>query len=490
MESITYRDLRMTVVKTISVEREQILDQRSTYLYTRWRGSFVVTYNPGAESFRREGNGNPFARAGQMPVVTDIAIRNHLSQPRGQLLMVSNGVQVVSAPQSMFGTLPPCDAATGPIVRVGSIVQISGERLWQIQLEIEAAVNEFPAQSSQTANPIISNRWSAWSSTDWQHLTTREYQGTVIVRGDMLRLDQVMQRQGVTGQLDSLRLAFAAFSVPAGFQRTSVRVRVYPDGNAADYWVTDTEQLWNKSNGCPAIRIEVQDSSWEHKGSAGVAAVQAVGGAGTGAMTGAMIGMAGGPGGAFIGGAIGAIIGVATSAPGALTRQLPKYYRRCHVRVWGNQRTNRLNLVSVALGIAMNRLFDLGDEGALADLSTKDFLIAADTNNYVDVSVVRNWDIAALGFAGTVGVAAFRHLAGQEPDPGLDAFNRGVFQSPNTNTRYPGMGVASVQYSQQFPLIGPNPRFFGGRGTRGTYLEPLLIQTLEGFNQLPSLNLP
>ena len=42
----------MTVVQSIGWEKEPILDDsHTTYLYTRVRGSFIATYNPGAVSF-------------------------------------------------------------------------------------------------------------------------------------------------------------------------------------------------------------------------------------------------------------------------------------------------------------------------------------------------------------------------------------------------------------------------------------------------------
>ncbi len=125
-------------------------------------------------------NGTPQPN-GSLPALTDAAIREFLSQPRGQLAISSLGNLVLVSPRTFAGRPLSCDARNGPFVRVNNIIAIPGERLWEIELTFETCVIENP-----TPSLIISNRWTTEANVNWQHLTTRTYTGVVTVRSDAL----------------------------------------------------------------------------------------------------------------------------------------------------------------------------------------------------------------------------------------------------------------------------------------------------------------
>jgi hypothetical protein len=437
MDSITYRGVLFPVVNSINWERDEMLDPSgTTYLYTRWRGNAIVTYNPGAlaASVANVVGNAPVIGTRTvppiMPAQTDVAIRSWICRPRGQLIVVSAGRIVVSSPslKSPNGTLAPCDATVGPTLKIQTIVKIPGERRWDIHLSFETCVVErFPG------TPVVmSNRWYVSSETNWQQVTTRTYQGLVTVRGDALRYSE----DGVTaaiGNIDALRNSFAAFSVPFGYQRTGVAVRVMPDGNSAEYTVVDTQQQWNKGLSCPAVRVDVQDSGWVLRRSA----LWSLG-----------------------------------SAFSAAT--LPKANKKVHVRAWGVPGADRLALVRFAIGTAILRI---GGENSAFTPTTDEIIVAADTNNYVDVVLTRSWDYASVGLliTGALIVASVT-TTGNVP-AGTRQFINSLMQTPTINT----VGNFGVNLSQ---AVGSNPNF-QSNGTRGPNLGTLVTQILENPDQAP-----
>lgn len=443
MDFISYRGLPMRIIRTVACEREHVTDDsRTTYLYTLWRGTVVATYSPGAITFQAgnpptpNGGANNFGGPGSLPALTDNAIRQWLSQPRGQLIIQSLGNTVLSSPININGAPASCDARNGPFVRVNSIIEIAGERLWQIELQFEAAVIENP-----TPSIIISNRWSAEANVNWQHLTTRTYAGTVTVRSDfLLNSGPAVAGQPIAGvapgQLDALRSAFCAFSIPNNFQRQHVDVRVEPDGLTAHYSVVDAEQLWNRNQNCPAVRIELQESSWRWSPH-------------------------------FLPRAVAQL---------SVVNNLPKYYRRVHCRVWGNARTDRRTLLNLGLGVCVVRVGSL----STLDPSVDEVLVSQDLNNSVDVVFTRSWDFPSLGLFGNAAFTVATWFQGANPGAQANQqFINGLYLDP-TNISEPITGSTISTTAS-----GPNPPFPNSSGTRGTYLGTLVTQILEGFNAAP-----
>ncbi len=478
MEIIRYREVELDVVDSIVWEREPLMDQAggTTYECTRIRGSVIVTYNPGAISYRFRDQMNEFAPPpfpGKFPEETDREIRRYLEQPRGKLEVISAGVVWLSSPIGEY----VCDVRNGPFMRVNSIAKIPGERLWQIHLEFETYINEFPRAGKQKPL-IVSNRWYAYDDTNWQHLRTRVYQGTCTVRGDVLQAEV-----GTDKFIDSLRSSFCAFTIPKGFQRENVKVTVTPDGNTAHYTITDVEQLFNKSDNCPAVRINVSDTTWTWRGSVGRAFRQVGGVAGLGST--------------FIGNAVNLLAAGETGIGNFITGSadqvnrlanagldnLPKSGRNVNVECWGNQRTKRISLVNYALAVVNARL---GQQFAM-NTYTSELIVSQDTQNFVSVKLTLTWglDLSANILGGAPGAAAQGVINLNDAAIAQTSFVAGIGASPNTT-------AGGYTLTQSDLLL--NVPFPASNGTRGTAavapsspsLQTLLTQVLEGFNKSPA----
>lgn len=431
MDSLTYRGMTMSIIRTLNCEREALLDASgTTYECTRWRASFIVTLGPAALAFLA-GNPptiiTPFNPATpQMPAKTDVAIRAFMEQPRGRLIISSLGNVVLVAPQGKA----PCDVRNGPFCRADSIVEIPGERLWQMHLTIETYINETP-----TPTIFLNNRWTTVDDVGWNHLCTRTHAGTCTVRGDLLQ-------QQSPPQIDQFRKTFAGFSVPPNFQRTMVRVQASADGNSVDYIVRDEEQMWNKTLNCPAVRVEVQQSSWTWSSQ---------------------------------------FMRAFALNPTDVTKHLPRFYARCHVRLHGNNKTPRQLLLSMALTILTNRL----GTPAAGDISTDELLIAQDLNNMVDVVSTRSWDQGSLGLLGNIATNVAQWWNATPTNNGFLQFIGSAIQSPNINAIDPTFGITYAITSAIKP--GANPLFPGDAvGTRGTFIGQIVQQILEGFDTAPA----
>ncbi len=153
----------------------------------------------------------------------------------------------------------PCDVRNGPFCKVNSIMEVPGERLWKIHLTFETYVNE----NTSVTPFILNNRWSVHQDINWQHMSTRVYQGICTVNAALLNDPNFTAAQpGYRPRiLDSIRQSFAGFSVPNGFQRTFVKVEMTPDGHNAVYVVRDEQRHYNQPNNINVPRIEVQDAN-------------------------------------------------------------------------------------------------------------------------------------------------------------------------------------------------------------------------------------
>ncbi len=503
MELITYRGLQLNIIQSLGWEREPLFDpSNTTYECTRVRGSVIVTYNPGAISYQSRPNTPstvpPAQTPGKMPVETDVEIRRFLEQPRGLLTVESSGKTWLTSPRGGM----KCDVRNGPFTKVNSVQKIPGERLWQIHLEFETYINDFPNSIEFTSLPgqpypalFVSNRWYAADETNWQHLRTRIIQGVCTVRGDVLQDNPVATQR----YIDTFRFAFCAFPVPDGFQRENVKVTVTPDGNSAHYTVIDTEQIWNKSARCPAVRIEVADTNAVSEGTALRALMQS-GGLARAVVDAAAVTAYGGAAvfglGIRPGRALKAIVGVGLNAArdlaAAAIGNLPKAYKTTVVRCWGNQRTSRQDLLRYAMAVGTTRMGLSNPITAM--IASKEMIISQDSSNFVQVMYTVNWGLdvqaGALGGPVAVGFAGAYFLntnmgAGQVFN---DTWNNSIFASTTTNTTDP----VPVSHTQEV-LPNQNPQFPADSGTRGTAsrlpssvsLQTLVTQSLEGFDQVP-----
>ena len=464
----------MSIIRSLGWEREPMFDaSNTTYECTRIRGSLIVSYNPKAVSFRAVPNNPsaiPTAFDGRMPVQTDIGIRRFLEQPRGQLRVTSNDTDWLVSPVDFRNGPKVCDVRNGPFVKVNSIAQIPGERLWQIHLEFETFINESPDVTGTSFPPLfLSNRWYAVDDTNWQHLRTRIYQGTCTVRGDVLQYqNQIADQPNNQKYIDYFRDQFCAFSVPLGFQREKVHVTVTPDGNTAHYTVVDQEQLYNKrGNQQIPVRIEIADTSFTSLGgfARGVTTVANI----QTSILDWVTGFNRGP-------QVTAAIGVALS----------NMYKNVLVRVWGNQKHSRIELINIALSMAQSRM---GIVSPVLDTTLSEIIVTANSDNFAQVNYTIRWgpgmqlpqllESAAVLWGNILlgpGV-----LAG--PGPGR-TFQESIARNGNTF----GGGISHSQSVRSFNV--PFPGSSGTRGTSATYganpLFCLVTQALEGFDGTPA----
>lgn len=504
MDFISYRGMPMRIIETIGVNREPMLDKGgdSTYVFTKWTGDLVTTYNPGALSARPNGapgavpfvgvpNNSPLSglpgfasiNPGTMPAFTDATIRAFLEQPRGRLIISSLGQTVLDCP-TVNGILQVCDANNGPKVRVNSIQEVAGERMWRIHLTFEAAVNETP-----TPRVIVSNRWAASSRVSWQHTAERVIRGVCTVRGDLLRNAAFVAAPN-TGLIDSLRNAFASFSLPPNYQRTGVDVVVSPDGNSAAYTVTDTEQVFQKPGlvNTNVPRFEVKDTNWMWRGSWGKAAQQLSNQGMSAYMPSWWSYLIPVPGAPWLAPAMSAFFNSTQATLQATAAQMPKRYMNCLVRAWGNRLQYRPQLTNLAMAIAAARL----GQAAFFDTTTQEIVVSGDTSNYVDVSWTISWEYQTniAGFPiGLFGIPLGPGVGGA----GDRSFAGAIAQDTNMPTVAdarnlpPGLTGPPVITQTSGNAVN-NPPFPGDSGTRGTdtALGRLVIQVLEAFDAAPA----
>ncbi len=410
MDFLSYRGLPLQILQSTVHERAPQHDKsHSTFECTRWLVSFLVTYNPGAISYPAVGGGLPIPGSGQMPVITDKTIRAFLEKPRGQLIVRSatapntpyaNLVNPAVNPASVVIVSPEgnrvCDVRNGPFCKVNSVQEVPGERLWKIHLTFETYINTPAAITGLPTIPfILNNRWSVTQDINWQHMSTRIYQGICTVNAALLNDPNF--NPNIAGcrnrVLDSIRQSFAGFSVPLGFQRTFVKVEMTPDGNNAVYVVRDDQRHYNQPNQPDVPRIEVQDSNFCRHGSWGRGALQALNlspywwdynfGANVQRLT----------------------AGISQ----AFATNLPRFNRNVIVRVWGNIKTQRPTLVSIALAIGAARM----GQASVLSTTTSELVITGDSNR----NITMNWSRSRLTSCVTLrwAVRAIRLIVSLEP---------------------------------------------------------------------------
>jgi hypothetical protein len=467
--------ITFTILQSTDWQKEAMFDpSNTTYLYTKIRGDLVLEYNPSAASFvpGAAGPGSvPFVLPGQMPAQTEMTIRRFLEQPRGQVIATSAGFNWLVSPAQTANGRMKCDANNGPFIKVNSIRQIQGERLWIINIGVETFINETPATNATGLPPLIlSNRWYAHDTTNAQALRVRVYQGVVTCRADVLQAQPNDASGNSTAYIDYFRDQFANFTVPIGFQRTSVDCTVTPDGLTCHYKVVDEEQLWSKGRLNPCCRIEMADTNWISLTKANNMLSQAMG------LEWRLLD--------FISGE--------NRAP-ELTRRaavaLSRIYKNIVVRVWGTQNTNRRTLVTYAMAAVIARM----GVQAIIDTTLSEIIVTADTSNFVQVNFTIHWgpDVAQ-GFLGNlIGgavVVADNVLFNGAIGPGQRAFSTSIGQSSTTTAG----GFTHSQARAQNPPF-PGSAFthsLGVRGSAASYVQGPLVclvtQALEQFDGQPA----
>lgn len=503
MNIIYYRGCPLQVLRSNPWVREVVLDESNqSYKWTKWTISAVVTYNPEAITYapsaggggngpgvnQRGPGGGPDTGAGaptpggvfrrsvgdaggpsRMPADTDVAIRRFFEFPRGNLVVFSTDM-LTGQPTSVVlrspainpnGSTQACDANNGPFCKVNSIQEVAGERLWQIHLVFETYIREDSLASGQVAPILVSNQWSVSTGTNWQHLTTRIIEGIVHFRADRLI--------NTLNPAEAFRSTFAAFTVPSGFQRTEVLCRTLASGNQVAYRVVDTDQPFQKIGiaNKNSVRLEYSESSWVWVGSAG----RALGASISNLMSTIT------PGNILTPFAIGgAVANFVRGQSAAIMNELPKRYKTCTVRAWGNRDMRRPGLTNLALSLSTS----LMGTRAWIDTTTSETIISYHSAQMMaQVQTTSKWSFSEAG-----GITSLPNLINlgnlfANPDAGTGDF---------TLAGFIGAGE-STPLLQIVPNANPQTPFPYDSGTRGTWssvsdpqiLARLTTQVLESL---------
>lgn len=501
MNIIQYRGCPLQVLRSNPWVREVILDESGTsYKWTKWTISAIVTYNPDAISYApspgtagpgrnpRGAGGAPDSginapRVGgvasvalgagsgpeRMPADTDVAIRRFLEFPRGPLVVFSTdmltgrptSVMLRSPVQNPDGSLQPCDANNGPFCKVNSIQEVAGERLWQIHLTFETYIYEDSLRTGQSPPTIVSNRWSITVDTNWQHLTTRIIEGIVHFRADL------MLTEPDSNPAETFRGEFANFTVPAGFQRTQVLCKTLPQGNQIAYRIVDTDQPYQKNStaALQSVRLEYKESSWMWQGSFGRAVGQTANWAATNPVTAIAMPQ--------VLAAQGLQFGLA---------QLPKRYKTVIARAWGNRNMPRATLVGIAMSVANARMGTAG----FIDTSTNECIVTySSAQMMAQVQSTSRWSFSESAGMLLLDLVNLSEFFGDFPSVGIGDLTLMGFAGQDGAVRG---GLLRQQANTA------NTPFPNDSGTRGTWSDSgpgfindsqmfsrLLTQTLEGI---------
>jgi hypothetical protein len=178
-------------------------------------------------------------------------LRSRLLQPRRQLSVKFNGIDLVPQPQVDVPGGLYIDARNGPQPQSCDLVSLTDTTFllnWSCVAHYwespKVSPGSSPVLANQVGNPVLSNRWTETVEFDKYLYSRRVREGRCVIRSD-----------NIFGLIaDQARESMAAVAVPPGFLRESSRYTVTPDGLALQYQVVDKEQF--KMPPAPAYEAE------------------------------------------------------------------------------------------------------------------------------------------------------------------------------------------------------------------------------------------
>ena len=237
MSTITYNGVQLPYGFCTRFSQEAVYDDLSgtDWCYTKVEIETQVTLNPaymGAYLPGFNAAGVPTNAAGLMDIV-----RGKLIQPRKQLSVTFNGVELIPKRQgSLSGTV---DAKNGPQAPSCNIVQLTDQTFlltWHCIAHYweghNVALNsDGTPQNLPEGNNVLWNRWSETQDIDNCNMSVRTREGKFVIRSD-----------NASGFVpDQLRSQMAVVGVPQGFLRKSSSYTVTPDGLGLQYRIVDGE---------------------------------------------------------------------------------------------------------------------------------------------------------------------------------------------------------------------------------------------------------
>lgn len=170
------------------------------------------------------------------------AIRTALLQPRRQLQVTFNGVDLIPAATAGLGTV---DVKNGPKPQHCNITQLTNTTFlvsyriiahyWENN-SVDPLANDPPdIVTNAVGNNVLFNRWTESVEIDGIGMSKRVRDGKFVIRSD--------NRQDLIA--DQLRSQMAVVGVPQGFLRESANYTVSADGLAIQYHIVDVEVFKN-----------------------------------------------------------------------------------------------------------------------------------------------------------------------------------------------------------------------------------------------------
>lgn len=228
MSQLTYNNVQLQFLKTNVIERTpRMSDDKTEYMWTDFYIDVISIYNPAATSYSPLG----VQQFGNLPMVTDSAIRSALLQPRRALTYEEGGISIITLlPNLAGGGAIDCD--NGPIPQSCTVVRITSSHMFWVQYSIRVSIIE--CNIGAFISPIASSRYTRSESIDLQYRSTLTTSGIAVFRSNVLA--------SLGADADSYR----GYLIPAqllGYQRTNISFNVNSDGSRVEWSTTDVEQL-------------------------------------------------------------------------------------------------------------------------------------------------------------------------------------------------------------------------------------------------------
>lgn len=333
MSYLKYNSVILEIIDTQEMRRESVLDPTGCqYLYTKWTIDVHCIYNPTATSYKDV----PFGSSkGQLPAITDRAIRDRLLQPRKTLILKDGGPDdrtILETPAAGYST----DANNGPVPEECTVLAVHGTKTWAVRFRITACVN------SCTSVPVVlSHRWKRYTDCDQDYFSMLVTEGEVHFNTARMIADSAYP--------DDFRRAFNHL-IPSDCRREKIEVIPSDDGASLRYRLIDRETAFCLGKAAACTRVEAYQTFWWSRVGMASGMARATAERGPGRIA---DGMRGDPGSLFS--AIAGMIGDA--GMGAVRGDIPQLYDHVMIRVWGNKDNNRRQMMqTIALPLAFARI--------------------------------------------------------------------------------------------------------------------------------------
>lgn len=158
-------------------------------------------------------------------------IYNRLTHPRGVLIVVQNGVEVLRAePTTSLNLIQNYrDTDNGPKPLHVNLTHIANDRVYRVEFAVQCdLVKCNPATTGSVANLVVSNRWSLQEEMDANFFTTRTIRGRLRLSASEIVPAHLKRHLVVPGLED-------------GFRRERIEFAVAENGLDCDYQVVDVQ---------------------------------------------------------------------------------------------------------------------------------------------------------------------------------------------------------------------------------------------------------